>query len=108
MTNDKIKSRLIMLLSVELRKSSISALQPDADTLIVQETMKIAAKCNTGSAVIGEDIDLLVLLIALTPVEVNMFFIKSSKGKKLKTIYDMHSIWQYCTNIKRQNRFGSN
>lgn len=37
--------------------------------------------------IVGEDIDLLVLLIALAPQERNIYFLKPGKGKAERKIY---------------------
>lgn len=57
----------------------------DADTLIVTTTIDISVTDEV--VVIGEDIDLLVLLIALAPEERNIHFLKPEKGKIHRRIY---------------------
>lgn len=52
----------------------------DADTIIVNTAINVSSY-HPKIILVGEDIDLLVLLIALTPRENNIYFLKPSSGK---------------------------
>jgi len=75
LSNQQNKSRFIKMLSIYLKNNGYTVLQAadDADTMIVNETI-LKAKNELDVIVVGEDIDLLVLLIALTPEEKNIIF----------------------------------
>lgn len=62
----------------------------DSDTVIVNETIKRAQ--NQSVVIVGRDIDLLVLLIALTPVENQIIFLKPGNGGNEKKIYSIQNI----------------
>lgn len=57
----------------------------DADTLIVSIAINVSSY-HPKTILVGEDIDLLVLLIALTPRENNIYFLKPSSGKIEKNV----------------------
>lgn len=63
----------------------------DADTLIVNTAIEVA-KSGELTAVVGDDIDLLVLLTALTPPETEIFFLKPGRGRIPTTLYSSHSL----------------
>ncbi|GBN63404.1 hypothetical protein AVEN_120458-1 [Araneus ventricosus] len=52
----------------------------DADTYIVRSGLEKATS-HPVVAIIGQEVDLVVLLIALAPTESNIYFIKPGKGK---------------------------
>ena len=58
----------------------------DADLYIVRRAEDVKMKESTEVTVIGEDIDLLVLLVALTTSNSNIFFLKPGKSSKSVTI----------------------
>lgn len=63
MSNEHNKNKLIQLLSAELRSAEFfcAQAQEDADTLIIKTALEVA-KDNKTVIVVGQDIDLLVLL----------------------------------------------
>lgn len=62
----------------------------DADLLIITTALKLA-HLNEHVTVVGEDIDLLVILIGLCSPDVkNVSFMKPGKGKVSQAIYDPH------------------
>jgi len=69
LSNIRKKSRLIQMLSSYLivKGYIIKQANDDTDTMIVNEAIKRAQRQSV--VVVGQDIDLLVLLIALTQVE---------------------------------------
>ncbi|KAG5873472.1 hypothetical protein JTB14_029560 [Gonioctena quinquepunctata] len=58
----------------------------DADTVIVNEALSLAEGTETVVVVVGEDIDLLVILTGLCQRE-NVFFLKPGKGNVPPTTY---------------------
>ena len=76
----------------------------DADTLIVNTA--IHAAMTETTVVVGEDVDLLVLLIGKTPPEeaTQLFFLRPPMGKKQpETIYEI-ATQQAIPNIKDGSR----
>lgn len=57
----------------------------DADTLIV--TMAIEIASSNQVVIVGEGIELFVLLTALAPPESNIYFVKPGKGKTDRKVY---------------------
>ncbi|CAH2085001.1 unnamed protein product [Euphydryas editha] len=62
----------------------------DADTLIVNTAIKEASS-HDSVEIVGEDIDLLVLLAGLAPDKNNIFFRKPAKGNTPENLYSPHS-----------------
>ncbi|CAH1112686.1 unnamed protein product [Psylliodes chrysocephalus] len=89
------KSRLIKYLIEALQKNGISTLQAldDADSLIVQTALQ---KDSVGDlpvvVVVAEDIDILVILTALTPEHRTIYFLKAVKGNKTDQVYSSRSL----------------
>ncbi|CAG9824665.1 unnamed protein product [Phaedon cochleariae] len=54
----------------------------DADSLTIQTAIEMSS--STQITVVGEDVDLLILLIALAPAERNIYFLKPKKGNVLR------------------------
>lgn len=88
LSNEKNKSRLISMLSAKLKDNGIESLESsgDADTLIIRTAID---KCFTSDnvVIVGEDVDLLVLLTALAPDEREIFLVKPKHGKIEKKVY---------------------
>lgn len=78
--NQKNKSRLIEVLSQQMEAESIETVVAvsDADRIIVQ--CAIQKSTTQPIAIVGEDVDLVVLLMALTPAEKEIFYIKPGRG----------------------------
>lgn len=89
--NNKNKSRLINMLRKKLSDHSIFSCQgeADADTLIVQTAINIESK---NVVVVSEDLDVLVLLTALTPNDREIYFRKPAKGKVLQKVFSSMSL----------------
>jgi 5'-3' exonuclease len=92
LANEGNKDRFVKLLSTEMQASNIATEQAyeDADRLIV-----VTAKCLSPKydavVIVGEDIDLLVLLTGITPMVNNVYLKKPARGKQLDTIYSASS-----------------
>ena len=90
MSRNKNKTKLIELLCEEFEKEKCSTVvaEEDADFLIVS----IAEKCSVSgtTSIIGEDIDLLVILTQHAPVN-TVYFLKPGKGNVNDCIYDSNS-----------------
>jgi len=104
LSNIRNKSRLIQMLSSYLISEGyiIKQANDDADTVIVNEAIKRAQ--NQSVVEVGQDIDLLVLLIALTLVENQIIFLKPGNGGNEKKMYSIQDI-QKVNGIKRSILF---
>ena len=89
-SRNKNKKRLIELLCGKFEKEKCSTVvaEEDADFLIVSTT----GKCNVSGTtwIIGEDIDLLVILTQHTPIN-TVYFLKLGKGNVNDGIYGSRS-----------------
>lgn len=95
LSNEFNKTRLINFLAKKIEAQGLIAVVAtgDADTKIVSCGSQAANQHQTVT-VIGEDIDLLVLLIALIPPEKEMYFFKPSRGK-------VESRWHNVANFQK-------
>lgn len=95
LSNENNKTRLINLLSQQMIDAGIEiqVAAGDADTSIVRCAIDKAPLHRTV-AVVGEDVDLLVLLIALSPATNNIFFIKPGRGKAETQIFSSQELQQ--------------
>jgi len=94
-SNTNNKKRFIFMLSQKLKDANINVKQAedDADVLIIETALE---QININkSIVVGEDINLLVLLIARTPAEKEIYFLKLGKAKVKTTIYSSKSFGSY-------------
>lgn len=83
LSNEKNEARLICLLSKHFTTGSqvkVSQAEDDADTLIVNEAISLPRGTKKQVVIVGEDIDLLVLMIALTPASSDVLLLKPGKG----------------------------
>lgn len=94
LSNNKNKSRLISMLTEKFEANSfIVKHQDDADVLIIETAIEESYKNTT--VVIGEDVDLLVILTARTPIDIEIFLLKPGKGKVEQKIYSSRSFDQH-------------
>lgn len=79
--NDKNKYRLIYFLGNDLVSADIQVKQAweNANRLIVSTAVE-QLNLHQKVAVVGQDVDLFVLLIALTPLDRDINFIKQGSG----------------------------
>ncbi|XP_031335335.1 uncharacterized protein LOC116165167 isoform X2 [Photinus pyralis] len=96
LSNPYNKSRFISMLLQKLSASQIDTKQAseDADTLIVQTAQSLAEEHETV-VVVGEDVDLLVIMIG-TLTSSNVYFLKPGKGKHLPSVYHPSSTIDKC------------
>ncbi|KMQ85933.1 hypothetical protein RF55_15251 [Lasius niger] len=89
--NDTNKNRLIGMLKTKFEAANFIVKQAtgDADTLIINTAISISTFDSV--IVVGEDVDLLVLLTALS-TRSNIYLLKPGKGKTLQQIYSTQSI----------------
>lgn len=87
--NDSNKSKFIDLLKMRLEQEGIQVkvAKHDADYLIVNTAIGLQSLTEGKVAVVGNDVDLLVLLIGLTPDYTTMYFYKSNPGRTGDTLY---------------------
>ena len=64
----------------------------DADLLIVQSAIKKINQYESVVVVVGQDVDLLVLLVAKTPEDKDVLFLKEAQGNIQRKIYSSHDI----------------
>lgn len=78
------KHKFVESLSVYLKSTAIKVKQADedADLLIVNTAIDLRIHSRNSVEVVGNDIDLLVLLIGLTPATDTIFFYKLTSSKK--------------------------
>ena len=91
LSNGANKQRLIKMLIRELRGTGYGAIQAsdDADVLIVQTTLQIAE--TSATVLIGEDTDLLVLLLQHTPISCHdVFFVPGRTNASTKATKIWH------------------
>lgn len=95
LSNEKNKDRLISMLCEKLQTAGFIIKQAveDADTLIINTAID-ALKDYDSVVIVGEDVDLLVILTALASSKSSIYFMKPSKGKTDQKIYSSTS-FQY-------------
>lgn len=104
LANSKNKSRFINLLCKKLVENNFECTQAesDADCLIVQS----ALDCSfTHVLVVAGDIDVLVLLIALSPDDKELYFLKPSKNNILQRVYSTKTNIKQFPNVKKEHLF---
>ncbi|KAJ8882018.1 hypothetical protein PR048_018506 [Dryococelus australis] len=84
--NASNKTQLITLLSIHLRKSGVNVVQAesDADTLLVLNAVS-KGKLRKTTILVGEDTDLVLLLVAHS--EGNTYMLIPSKGKRARKVF---------------------
>lgn len=87
------KSRFISMLKERFTIENIFVKQADndADVLIIETAIEQFNLKNT-TIVVGEDVDLLVLLTAQTPTEKKFYFLKPGKAQHQSEIYSSKSL----------------
>lgn len=94
LANEKNKSRLIEVLKqkFELDGFSVKQHEEDADTLIVTTAMELCKK-HDSVVIVGEDVDLLIILNAIAKKQQkNIYFMKPGKGKSPIRLYSSDSL----------------
>lgn len=93
--NENNKIRFISMLKKIFQESNFSVKQAaeDADTLIINTAIDMSS-AHDSVVVVGEDIDLLVLLIGLARSLPNVYFRKPARGKIAQKLYSSQS-FQY-------------
>lgn len=95
LANTENKTSFISMLTDHLRNHNVSVLQAvdDADRLIVTTGIELHKTGGKQTFVVGEDIDLLVLLVALhTESTRDLFLLKPGRGAKPNVLYDITEI----------------
>ncbi|XP_034947845.1 uncharacterized protein [Chelonus insularis] len=87
------KHKFINLLTESLRQSNIhvEVANGDADTLIVTTAIELKNRVSKSVVVVGNDVDLIVLLVGLTSPGTIIYFYKMGSGKTESRVYDTHS-----------------
>lgn len=93
LANESNKTRFIAMLKKELEQSGFRVEQAveDANTLIVNTAIQMSSSFESVF-IVGEDIDLLVLLTRLASQHANIFFRKPGKGRTPEKIYTSRSL----------------
>ncbi|KAL7289552.1 hypothetical protein TKK_0016524 [Trichogramma kaykai] len=83
------KFKFVRMLSNYLNKYNITTkvAEEDADELIVKSAIEIKEQSQKMVAVVGNDVDLFILMIGLAPEATNLYFIKDDGSNKAKKIY---------------------
>lgn len=91
LSNQNNKTHFITFLVEYLKRENISVIQAedDANLLIVDTALKIL---NKISVIISKDIDILVLLIALTLEYMKIYMMKPERGATATTVYSSQSM----------------
>ncbi|GBO16691.1 hypothetical protein AVEN_9723-1 [Araneus ventricosus] len=95
LANTHKKSRFISLLSEKLKAVNIFVKQANnvADVLIIETSLE---KFNTNTTiVVGEDVDLLIILTARTPTDRIVYFLKLIKAQIETKLYSSESLTSY-------------
>ncbi|GBM90433.1 hypothetical protein AVEN_124682-1 [Araneus ventricosus] len=81
LSNDCNKERFIAMLSVKLESEGflVKQVTEDPDHLIVTSVI-VAAEEHKCAILVGDDIDLLIILTALASPSANIFFLIKGKG----------------------------
>lgn len=95
LSNSNNKSRLISMLSVKFEANNfvVKQAQDDADVLIIETALECSRTNRT--VVVGEDVDLLVILVGRAPINEEIFFLKPGKGKVQRKLYSSRSFNKY-------------
>lgn len=82
MSSDQNKTQLTKHLVEKFRESGyeVQVADGDANRLTIETAMNMS-KTYKNCVIIGEDIDLLVILIALSPSDKEIFFLKPGRNK---------------------------
>ncbi|KAL4718517.1 hypothetical protein ACJJTC_010356 [Scirpophaga incertulas] len=96
LANTYNKSRFISMLCEELTAAGIPIKQADndADVLIIETAIEQFESSKT-TVVVGEDVDLLILLTARTPTDKIIYFLKPGKAQVQSRIYSSQSLTAY-------------
>ena len=102
LSNEHNKSRFISQLSGKLTENGISVKQAndDADLLIIQTAINECLDATNTVAVVGEDVDLLVLLTALAPEDRNITFLKPGRGRVPARQYSSSDLQAFLSSLK--------
>ncbi|GBL72265.1 hypothetical protein AVEN_115229-1 [Araneus ventricosus] len=92
LANERNKVRFIDRLKKFLQKAKVTVKQAveDADLLIVETAVSVKSQYD-NIFVVGEGIDLLVLLTGLAPMKENLYFRKCGKGRTPDVLYSTTS-----------------
>jgi len=104
LSNRKNKTRLISMLTEKFEANNfpVKHAQDDADILIIETAIEQSE--NDTTVVVGEDIDLLVILSARAPNDKEIFLLKPGKGTIERKIYSSRS-FNHQENIKNNVLF---
>ena len=94
LANEKNKLRMITMLKQKLKTANcmVQQHQEDADTLIVTTALEISQDYKKVY-IVGEDIDLLIILTGLAePQHDKVFFMKPGKGRSARSLYSTQSL----------------
>ena len=92
LSNSNNKKQLIQMLTNRLSKENIEvkSASADADTLILNTAIERSRTLRT--TIIGEDVDFLVILTALAPINNDIYFLKPRSGRVKTKTYSSRSL----------------
>ena len=90
--NEKNKARFIRALADHMEMAGIEVKQApaDADTVIVRTAIDLSPTIDV--VVVGTDVDLLILLLQLSPSDNHLYMFKPGSGKYPNEVYDITDI----------------
>lgn len=93
LSNDKNKNKLIGTLSEIFQKEGFicKQAQEDADSLIIHTSIEVSVSTGKTVIVVGQDIDLLVLLTQLNSDDLDIYFHKPGSGNVKDYFYTSNS-----------------
>lgn len=94
LSSETNKSRLLSIKKEKLKAANISAKQAedDADACLYHKTALEHSQTYSKTIVAGEDVDLLILLIARNVTYQEIYFSKPGKGKVETIVYSSKSL----------------
>lgn len=93
LSNEKNKDKIIKTLMKRLQSRGFSCnqVEEDADADIIETAIKVAMSTNKTVIVVGQDIDLLVLLNQLNSCNHDIYFLKPGSGNVKDLFFTSHS-----------------
>ena len=94
LSNVTNKSRLISMLMSKLQDNGINTLQATDDAVMLIVDTAINLSETNLAADIGEDVDLLVLLLGKTPTNRDILLVKPGRGRTETTVFSSQELQQ--------------
>ena len=92
--NGTNKSRLITAISSILDQAGITVEQATADAETFVSTALELADSGEPVVLVGTDANILVMLVARTPLDAKLFLLRPSMNTKPAKVFNISEIWQ--------------